>query len=478
MERCHLNISVVLQFFARFVLTLGLFVAGHAVSAETVATTATQDTGIRIGIVGDQTGTTDLNAAYGVLTQGVQLLSTNGVDVVIHVGDMLESSASESAIRAQYAQATGILGQLPVNWYMTAGDHDVNPPGFQQNSSDRSRETLFKELYGTHVPAAQTNLYYSFDVGNYHFISLYSLEALHSDPRWGNVYLNQISNAQFQWLKRDLQNHSGAKGIVVFLHHPMWYNWSAWQRVHDLLRKYPVAAVVGGHFHYDQSEGRLDGIRYVVVGATGGATKHGDRDAGDVQHVSVMTVKGSSVTDFDMFSLSDNLPLSLTPRKDMDKIQAVDIVLGELWNFASVNPVFRKADGSLVSACDSSTPAKIAINPIGNPTDRALDVRIEFSTSDSHAVLNSPSFTSGECQAVVSNFECVLAPSARIFVSNNSSVSVNTFAPPLWTATVGHSGTPPAAGTVLNFDIRLQYGGRSGPLALERRATTTIMACP
>lgn len=79
---------------------------------------------------------------------------------------------------------------------------------------------------------------------------------------------------------------------------------------------------------------------------------------------------------------------------------------------------------------------------------------------------------------MINNFECTLARSARIFIANNSSVTVDTYAPPLWTATLANSATPPAVGTALNFDIRLQYQGKSGPLALDRVVTTTIAACP
>ena len=458
------------------VFFIALFMATGA--CQTIAGSGSQDHGISIGIIGDQTGTADLAQAYVVLSDGVNVLAQKNLDVVIHVGDLLESSASEQEIETQFSQATQILDTLPVDWYMTAGDHDVNPPVFTQDSDDRSREALFQELYGARVPAVLQHPYYSFDVGHYHFIALYSLEALHSDPRWGNVFLSKISDTQFDWLRQDLMHNKNAKATVVFLHHPMWYNWSEWKRVHNLLKRHNVAAVVAGHFHYDQREGNIDGIRYIVVGATGGSVKQGSRDAGNVQHVSVMTINGQGKVDMELISLNDDDPLMLTPRRDMDKIQAMDIVLGELWNFASTNPVFLKPDGSLVNACDSTEPAKIKIIPIGNPTDKSINVEIGYSSDDTQVVLNDPGFTAGECEQVVSDFECVLARSARIFVANNSSVTVNTFAPPLWEATLGVTGATPSAGTALNFDIRLDYEGVSGPLYLDRRATTTIQACP
>lgn len=456
-----------------------LLAALISVSYVACAETATvHDRGIRIGIIGDQTGTTDLAYSYTVLEQGVDALKLKNPDVVIHVGDLLESSASSEEVTAQFAQTSAILDTLPVDWYMTAGDHDVNPPGFQQDSQDRSREALFQTLYGERVPQVLDHLYYSFDVNDYHFISLYTLEALHSDPRWGNVFLNEITDAQLLWLRDDLEKNKFAKAIVVFLHHPQWYNWSAWQRVHNLLRRYPVAAVIAGHFHYDQNEGMIDGIRYVVVGATGGRTKEGDRDAGDVQHVTLLELKRPGRMRFELISLSDTDPLHFTPRRDMDKIQALDIVLGELWNFASVNPVFLKPDGTLSNACDASGPAKIQINPLGNPTDKSITLKIAYSSDAPEVVLSSAGFAAGQCEQVVGDFECVMARSARIFFANNSSVSVNPFAGTLWEATLGLAGTtPPSVGDTLNFDVRFDYQGRSGPLFLERRVSTPIQAC-
>lgn len=434
-----------------------------------------QQVPIRIGIIGDQTGTADLDAAYGYLQQGVGVLSAENVDVVLHVGDLLESSKSMEEVSAQYTTATGILNALPVDWYMTAGDHDVNPPMFEQDSSDRSRETLFKSLYGARVPQVLDQPYYSFNVNGYHFISLYSLEALHADPRWGNIFLNQITDTQFQWLKNDLALHADSKGIVVFVHHPMWYNWSAWKRVHSLLSRYHVSSVIAGHFHYDQRDMTVNGIRYVVVGATGGTVKQGSRDAGNVQHVSVMTVRGRRAIDLELFSLSDNMPLQLTPRVDMDKVQAMDIVLGELWNFASTNPVLLE-NGVLVNSCGSTDPAKVHITPIGNPTDKSMNIDIAFSSDNGSVGISSAGFIPDQCESVINDYMCKMARTSRIFFSNLSSVSVNTFVGPLWEATLDSSGTP-TVGTVLNFDIKLTYPGKSGDLYLTRQVSTTVGAC-
>lgn len=435
------------------------------------------DPPIRIGIIGDQTFSTDIQAAYGVLQQGVNVLSGQEVDVVLHTGDLVESSLSPAQVTALFNQATGILDQLPVPWYLTAGDHDVNPPGFQQDSPDRSREQLFQQLYGARVPAFAARPYYSFDLNGYHFISLYSFGALHSDSRFGNIFLSQVYDDQFAWLRNDLRNHRNSRGIIVWVHQPMWYHASGWQRVHELLRRFPVAAVISGHFHYNQDGGKLDGIHYLSVGATGGNTKSGSRQAGDVDHVSVLTVAGHKVVDVELLAL-DNLPLSLTPRVDMDRIQAMDVQLGNFFDFSSKNPVFLQ-NGQLLASC-GGPPATVQITQIGDPTDLPLNVKIDFSTNPPGVVaLSSPGFTAGQCSQTVSPTECVLPRTARTFVSNYSSVDINqAFAPPLWTTGLTPASGGPQPGTTLSFKITTTIQGNSGTLFLNTTASTTVQSCP
>lgn len=429
---------------------------------------------ITIGIIGDQTGASNLQAAYAVMQQGVGALSNQNTHVVLHMGDLLESSRPPAEVQAQFAQATSILDGLPVDWYMTAGDHDVNPPAFQQDSPDRSREQLFQQLYGARVPAVLQHPYYSFNVGNYHFISLYSHEVLHADPRFGNIFLARLYDDQYTWLAQDLEANKNKTAIVVFVHQALWYHVSGWQRVHELLRKYRVATVISGHHHYDQDYGTLDGIRYITVGATGGNTKNGSRDAGDVQHVSVLKLSGSKVASIKLISVSDNLPLNLTPRVDMDRAQALDVQLGNFFNFASSNPVFRRADGTLVSDCTTGAAAMITVNQLGNPIDLPVELDITFTSNPAGVTLSNPTFSAGSCQAGNTGTECIMPRTTRTFFSNYSSVEINTFSP-LWTS--GLAGTA-TAGTVLNFNFRTTWAGSTGPLFLERDVTTTVQACP
>jgi hypothetical protein len=216
---------------------------------------------IEIGFIGDQTGAADLDKAYQVLQQGVDAINRERPDVVLHVGDLVESLQTRDQITARFNQATAILGGLVSPGYMTAGDHDVSPPNFVQNSPDHSREALFQALYAKLNPLVQKRLYYSFDVNGYHFVVLYSTETLDSDPRWGSIFYAGISDAQYEWLAADLAAHAASRGVFVLLQQPLWYMWSTWDRVHQLLARFPTKAVIAGHFHYNQVDSRQAGPR-------------------------------------------------------------------------------------------------------------------------------------------------------------------------------------------------------------------------
>lgn len=433
---------------------------------------------ITVGIIGDQTDTTDLNQAYVVLKQGVAALQDRSLDVVLHVGDLVESTQTDAEIRARFAQATALLNTLPAPWYLTAGDHDVNPPVFQQDSTDRSRETLFKQLYGAINPLAAQNLYYSVDVKNYHIVVLYSLEHLDTDPRWGNVFYAQISDQQFAWLEQDLaDNTPGKAGTIVLLHQPLWYNWKGWARVHALLARYKVNTVVAGHFHYNQTQVLLDGIDYRVVGSTGGTTKQGNPNSGDLHHVTVMTLGSGGPPSFTMIPLAPYSQTTWTSRPMMDRVQALDQNLGNIYSFAGNSPVYAQ-NGALVAACGSTAPAQLVLKEIGNAA--AVPVNVTITVSSTPAVqVTGASFGAGLCQSDIDEFECQLAPSAGVAVSNTSLIQMSQYPPPppLWTATIAAQGAVPPVGTDITLTVAQSFIAGNQTYLVYQTGTTKVQGC-
>ena len=437
---------------------------------------------LTIGILGDQTGSPDLEQSYRIMAQGIETLNREKVDLVLHVGDLLESSREEAEIRRDFHTATTLLSRLHKPWYMTPGDHDVNPPQRVADSPDRSRETLFQELIATVVPEAADRLYYSFDHGGYHFVALNSQEHLHADPRWGNTFLARISQEQQQWLKDDLHQHRQATGTIVFLHQPLWYNWAGWLPVHQVLKEHGVLAVLAGHFHYDQDDGELDGIRYRVIGASGASIKNASRNAGGMHQVGVLTLENRNIK-YKLLDAQTGEKVRFTPRADADRVQAVDYALGALSGFADANRFFLQ-NNQLVDTCTTEQPAEIRLYNIGNPID--LPVTFEIEVDSAAFTLTGPRFAEGLCRHSDNGLHCDLPPGAGIAVSNPSTASAcfptcptpvhpETLRPvvalpkPVWSSFISPtSGQEFKEDTRLQMQVRMYFQAEEGQMMVQR----------
>jgi hypothetical protein len=485
MHRSHTLLDPSSSSHPRRWLAAGCLALTTIVSLPAASAAATP---IRVGIIGDQTGSDDLDRSYSVLRDGVSRLRTQPPNVVLHTGDLVESSQSPEQITARFRSGVSILAGLGVPWYLTAGDHDVNPTVWQPNSPDRSRETLFRSLYAKINPAVQTRLYYSFDVTAssgeiYHFISLYALEHLDTDPRWGDVFWAQLSAAQQQWLHHDLDTHAGATAIIVWLHQPLWYNWSSWAPVHRLLSDYPVVAVIAGHFHYNQSEGVINGIDYRVVGATGGSLAGTSKVlptnaspwAGGAQHVTVMTINGRQVS-YELLSLSGDEPKDFTPRYDMDRVQAISYAQSNLLDFWSANPIWLSPDGKPVSSCTSMTPALLNLRQFGNPLD--VPIRFKVILSSDVVSLASAKYNTTVCSPDSPPGACWLAANANVSLSNTSTVELNSYSPvDIWQATLASTGSSHGQAT-LTVSSSYVSPFSNLPLGMSASVVTSVAKCP
>lgn len=334
---------------------------------------------LRLGVIGDQTGTLDLERSYAELEKGVAQLQGAGLDAVIHLGDLVESAKPLDAMAADYARATALLDRLEVPWFLTAGDHDVNPPGRETNAEDRSREEAFLDLYGQRNPALGDRPYYAVRIDGWQLISLFSHDQLHADPRWGNIFFARISDDQFDWLEQTLRTGRAArKGTIVFIHQPLWYNWGDWARIHNLLAAHDVRLVIAGHFHYSQDEGTLDGVRYLVHGATGGRIKGTPPALGGAHLVSIIEVSEAGLSLRSLTTDGEALP-GFPKRRVMDRVQSLDVALGMLSSSLGRFAVYREADGALTGQCGSGEPgAQIPLSAFANPIDHPLRISVSL----------------------------------------------------------------------------------------------------
>jgi len=231
-----------------------------------------------VAIIGDRTGGEPSGLRF--LEGAIHEINQLNPDFVIHLGDMVQGyTRDQDEWLREYEEFMSYMEKLDVHWYPVAGNHDVFTPIW--DTEDRTYENLYKELFGP--------LRYSFDYKNSHFVVMYTDEAMTSVPA--------VSSEQIEWLRQDLEG-AQKENIFIFLHKPVWrYEGNEWDLVHDVIKEFPVRAVIAGHFHTYQKDVNRDGIQYYVMGPAGGEVHDSDHEFyGYFHHYSIMSVEGDKFT--------------------------------------------------------------------------------------------------------------------------------------------------------------------------------------
>lgn len=124
-------------------------------------------------------------------------------------------------------------------------------------------------------------------------------------------------------------------------------------------------------------------------------------------------------------------------------------------------------------------PAKISLIQIGNPI--YLPVRVNIQLIGDKFSLKDHGFQADGCQQVINDEQCIMAPGARVALSNTSSVDLNNRfnqLQPLWESSLHvNQGNTISVGGTIRLKVKLSFEGTQGEQYVEGLATTTISAC-
>jgi len=209
------------------------------------------------------TGDVGLNSSAQANVRNAYLSfnGTNYTDVWMLMGDNAYTNGLDSEYQNNFFNVyEATLTKNHVLW-PAPGNHDYANTGARQADHKIPYYDLFSlptkgEAGGI---ASNTEAFYSYDVGNIHFVSLdsYGWEA-------GNTRLYDTTGAQATWLKQDLAANK-QKWTVVYFHHPPYSKGShnsdtetelinIRQKVVRILERYKVDLVLNGHSHdYERS---------------------------------------------------------------------------------------------------------------------------------------------------------------------------------------------------------------------------------
>lgn len=204
-------------------------------------TAPTADTSFRMAAYGDNRNNPTAHAGVVDLIQGYD------PDLVVHTGDYVGFPIGDAFDEQFFTPAADMLRNTPL--FTTRGNHDTS--------------VYYDYLFDT--PAnnpAGNELYYSFDYGPAHFVSLDT-----------NITTTDPADAQNVWLEADLAANTKPWTFVWF-HHPPFSSGghgdtddvkTAWLPIFE---QYDVTMVFNGHDHiYDAYQ--KDDVYYIVTGGGG-----------------------------------------------------------------------------------------------------------------------------------------------------------------------------------------------------------------
>lgn len=202
-------------------------------------------------------------------------------DFAVNTGDCVYGSSDVTKLSSQYKDYLDTVATLTkTKVYLALGNHEIHGTGTQG---------FFKRELGA--------LYYSFDVGDSHFIVLDS-EVVGQAGR--------VMGEQLDWLRDDLHKSRAARHKFVFFHRPMYpvdghlgnsmdqYPKDR-DQLHSLFVRNRIEAVFTGHEHLFNAQYR-NGVRYFITGGGGAFVSPSYVGEGDFHHFMLVSVDDDKVT--------------------------------------------------------------------------------------------------------------------------------------------------------------------------------------
>lgn len=302
----------------------------------------------RVAIIGDRTGGNSDGLKY--FERAVFEINQLNPDFVIHIGDMVQGyTRDQDEWLREMEEFKSYISKLKMPYYFNAGNHDIFSP--VRDINDRTYEELFKKYFAP--------LNYSFDYKNSHFVMIYTDEAMTSKP--------VISQKQLDWLKSDLEK-ADKTNVFIFMHKPIWaFENSNWDKFHEIIKQFPVKAVIAGHFHSYYKDINKDGIQYYVVGPAGAEAQVSGNDlTGYFHHYSILSIEDNKFN-FAVVKIGN--------------IESDDYVLVEdyakVWEINSLSTDKTGTNGWLWQPDNESISGEIEIFSY-NPTEKDISVDVKL----------------------------------------------------------------------------------------------------
>ncbi len=217
----------------------------------------------RIGVFGDCGNNSANQQAVG--DQLVKYLGNNYMNAWILLGDNAYPDGNDAQYQVNFFDVykNSLLKKYPL--FTAPGNHEYIDVEFSERYAQHSHEIAYFRDFSMPengeaggIPS-HNKAFYSFDIGNAHFISLDS----HGIDENSRLY--DTLGPQAVWLKKDLEANKNRGWIVAYFHHPPYSEGKEEvlikirENLIPILERYGVDLVLTGHAHLYERTGLLDG---------------------------------------------------------------------------------------------------------------------------------------------------------------------------------------------------------------------------
>lgn len=219
----------------------------------------------RIGVFGD-CGTNNV-MQHNIRDEFLKYLGTDYLNAWILVGDNSYQNGTDAQYQPNFFNVykDRLLKQSPV--FPAPGNHDYgNIDFYGRDVPKRFYDVAYYRVFSMPTEGesggvpSHNQSFYSFDIGNIHFLSLdsYGREA-------DGAKMYDTLSAQAQWVKKDLEQNKNKQWVVAYWHHPPYtmgtHNSDEEQDLVQIrgsfikiLERYGVDLIICGHSHlYERS---------------------------------------------------------------------------------------------------------------------------------------------------------------------------------------------------------------------------------
>ncbi|MDX9971408.1 MAG: sugar-binding protein [FCB group bacterium] len=272
----------------------------------------------------------------GIFERAVDQVNLLCPEFVMCVGDLVPGGSSDAAdLTAQWEEFDGWARKIEAPFFYVPGNHDMLNGSYG--------ETVWKERLG--------HPYYHFTYENVLFLCLNTEEAGEG----------LISDAQADYARKALEEHSGVRWTVLFMHRPLWVSKAnnGWEKVEAALGDRPYTVFAGHWHHYLMSE--RNGHEYVVLSGTGGSTNGKSTITGELDHVLwvTMTESGPRIANLQLDGIKDKA--LVTP----EKLALARPILEEKVVHSDVAPLPAKKVTEANVTLTLKNPSDLPMNALG-----------------------------------------------------------------------------------------------------------------